>query len=226
MFVVKNVDACTNASHAAQRFEIEGLTRLVKAAAFKDDDTGLHIVRVAFYALEIARLVDYPDSELLGLFFAAAVHDIGKIAIPDEILKKKEKLAPSERAIIEKHSQAGAIIFSNFNSDISQTCCSVAMNHHEDFDGGGYPQGLKGHEIPLTARIVAIADVYDALTTDRCYRRGLSQEKAIQLMTTEMARKFDPFILDIFTRHQDHFIFLRQLINNVGAIDDLFTLYG
>ena len=214
-------DYCT-LSHT----EIAGLTRLVKAAAYKDDDTGIHIVRVAFLALEIGRLLELPEKAYQALFYAAALHDVGKIAIPDVILQKKGPLTKSERKVIEKHSRLGCELFEGYDADIVKACRDVTLYHHENFDGTGYPQGITGKEIPLFARIVSVIDVYDALTMDRCYRPAFSHDEALTMMINEMQGKFDPCILEHFLLRNESFNRLRQLINRFGPADNLYSFYG
>ena len=208
------------------RTEISGLAMLVKAAAYKDDDTGLHIVRVAFLALEIARLLGLPEEDYMPLVYAAALHDVGKIAIPDAILQKKGPLSKSERIVMEKHCRFGSGLFTGNQSVIAQACRDVALYHHENFDGRGYPQGVSGEDIPLFARIVSIIDVYDALTMDRCYRTAFSHDEGLAIMVNEMQGKFDPYILECFLIDSEGFNRLRMLLNRFGQTESLYDFYG
>jgi len=206
--------------------EIAGLARLVKASLYKDDDTGLHVIRVAFLALEIGRLIGIEEKDYRPLFYAAAIHDVGKIGIPDSILKKQGPLTADERIIIETHSKIGFELLSGYHSEILDACCEVSLNHHENYDGTGYPNGLSGGDIPLFARIVAIADVFDALTMHRCYRPAFSDKEALAMMLEEMRGKFDPSILEIFIKRFNNFSVLKQLIDQFGQVDDLYSFYG
>ena len=208
------------------RSEISGLARLVKASLYKDDDTGLHVVRVAFIALEIGRLIGIPEKDYRPLFYAAAIHDVGKIGIPDSILKKQGPLTPDERVIIETHSRIGFELLGGYHSEILDACRDVSLNHHENFDGTGYPDRVSGEDIPLLARVVAIADVYDALTMDRCYRPAFTHEEAISMMIENMAGKFDPSIMDLFISRSKDIAVLKALIDKYGQFDDLYSFYG
>lgn len=208
------------------RTEVEGLTRLVKASLFKDDDTGVHTSRVAFMSIELARLLGVDDSLMLPIFYASALHDVGKIAIPDSVLKKKGQLTPSEWSVMRQHSQKGSDFFGETGSDISKACYNVSLYHHENYDGSGYPQGLKGKDIPLEARIVSIIDVYDALTMDRCYRPAHTHTDAIKIINCEMGSKFDPHILNVFLKHAENFKHIREIIEQNGPIDSLYNYYG
>lgn len=223
---IEQVGEIVNAQHAIQRAEVAGLTRLVRAARFNDDDTGAHIVRVAFLSLELARLMGLPQEQQLPLFYAAALHDVGKVAIPDAILKKPGRLTAEERDVMQSHCWAGARLFAHDESDIAHACRTVALNHHENYDGRGYPNQIQGEEIPLQARIVSVADVFDALTMERCYRPAMSYEHAHSLMCGEMRGKFDPQCLALFSDNLERFKALHGLINRLGAVEDLFSFYG
>ena len=215
-----------NESLSNSRREIEGLTRLVKASLYKDDDTGVHTSRVAFMSIELARLICLKDSFALSIFYASALHDVGKIAIPDSILKKEGRLTPAEWSVMRQHSQKGSDFFEEGTSNITRACYNVSLYHHENYDGTGYPFGLKGAEIPIEARIVSIIDVYDALTMKRCYRPALSHSQTIDLMSSEMRSKFDPDILTEFLKNSNNFETIKKIIDKNGPINSLYDFYG
>ena len=129
---------------------------------------------------------------------AAPLHDVGKVAIPDAILLKPGPLTPEERAIVETHAEEGHRLVRGSSSSILDMAATIALSHQEKWDGSGYPRGLKGEAIPIEGRIVAVADVFDALTSDRVYRKAFSVEEAIQMMREQRGRHFDPVLLDAF----------------------------
>jgi diguanylate cyclase (GGDEF)-like protein/putative nucleotidyltransferase with HDIG domain len=172
---------------------IESLTMAIDA---KDGMARGHIRRVRDMAEMLARAVGYPEDQMEGLKAAALLHDIGKLAIPEHILNKQSKLSPAEFAKVMIHPVVGADILSNV--EFPYEVVPIVKHHHEKFDGTGYPSGLKGEEIPLGARILAIVDCYDALTHNRAYRPRYLHEQAIELMRRESGRSFDPLLLDKF----------------------------
>ena len=129
---------------------------------------------------------------------AAALHDVGKLWIPEAILCKEGPLTPDEREQMQRHAQFGHDVLASSRSELMQLAAQIALTHHERWDGSGYPNGLAGTDIPLAGRITAIADVWDALTTDRCYRPAFTSEQAVTIMRAQRARQFDPELLDLF----------------------------
>lgn len=178
--------------------QAETVRRLSMAVEFRDEDTGAHIERIGrFSALLAERLhMDRDFSERLS--HAAPLHDVGKVAIPDAILLKPGPLTPQERSIVETHTEEGHRLLRGSSSSILDLAASIALSHHEKWDGGGYPRGLVGETIPIEGRIVAIADVFDALTSDRVYRKAFPVEEAVAMMTAQRGRHFDPTLLDAF----------------------------
>lgn len=162
------------------------------AAEYKDNETGLHVIRMSHYARLLAEALGMPESWIDDLFNAAPMHDIGKIGIPDAILQKTGKLDAGEWAVMQRHPCIGAEIIGRQPSRLLQMAARIAQHHHEKWDGSGYPQGLAGEEIPLEARIVAIADVFDALTSERPYKPAWTVEAAVQLLQEQSGRHFDP----------------------------------
>lgn len=172
--------------------------RLVAAAKYRDEETGTHIRRLGLYSAELAEALGWDSARVRDIRLAATMHDMGKIGIPDEILLKPGKLTDQEFAFIKKHPQIGADLLQNSGIELLDMAADIALYHHERWDGSGYPVGLAGMDIPEAARIVAIADVYDALANDRVYRPAFPEEKVIALMREGRGSHFDPDIFDLF----------------------------
>ena len=178
--------------------EYETLHVLGKAAEYKDQETGTHIIRVAHYARLIARMTGEGELHEDCIFHSSALHDIGKIGIPDSILLKPARLDTGEQRIMQSHTTNGHGILEKSISTYLLNGAMIALTHHERFDGTGYPMGLPGSEIPLDGRIVCIADVFDALTTKRPYKDPWSLDRAFELLNQERGRQFDPELVDAF----------------------------
>lgn len=178
--------------------QVEVLDRLARAAEFRDDDTGQHTRRVALAAALLARKVGLPDTQISLIQRAAPLHDVGKIAISDLILLKPDKLTTEEFNIMKSHAQVGAALLAGGRSDLVQIAERIAHTHHERWDGSGYPRGLKGEEIPLEGRILAIADVFDALTHGRPYKKAWPIEEAVTEILNQSGRQFDPRLVQAF----------------------------
>jgi HD domain/B12 binding domain len=176
----------------------ETVRRLSMAVEFRDEDTGAHIERIGRFSTLLAERVGFAEELCERLSYAAPLHDVGKVAIPDSILLKPGPLTAQERAIVETHAEEGHRLLRGSSSSILDMAATIALSHHEKWDGSGYPRGLAGEEIPIEGRIVAVADVFDALTSDRVYRTAYSVERAVALMREQRARHFDPRLLDIF----------------------------
>ena len=177
---------------------LEIVQRLGRAAEFKDNETGRHVIRMSHFARALALAVGYSEEDADELLHAAAMHDIGKIGIPDAILLKKGKLTEEEWQVMRRHPEMGAAIIGDHPSRLLQMAQRVALSHHERWDGGGYPAGLQGEAIPLEGRIVAISDVFDALTNERPYKKAWPVEDAIALLQQESGRHFDPHLVQRF----------------------------
>ncbi|OGI48101.1 MAG: hypothetical protein A2151_02805 [Candidatus Muproteobacteria bacterium RBG_16_65_34] len=176
----------------------EMVMRLALAAEYKDKVTAAHIERMSHYSALLARRCGWSDEETVLLLEAAKMHDIGKIGIPDAILHKQERLTAPEYAVIKQHPQIGAAILAGSKSRLLQLAEQIALTHHERWDGTGYPQGLKGKDIPEVGRIVAIADVFDALLTRRPYKEPWPLTKAFDVMREGAGVHFDPELVEIF----------------------------
>lgn len=174
------------------------IQRLGRAAEYKDNETGMHVMRMSHYSqlLGLANGMSEDEAELL--LNAAPMHDIGKIGIPDKILLKPGELDAKEWEIMKTHPQMGAEILGSHNSVLLNLARDIALTHHEKWDGSGYPNGLKGEDIPVYARIVAIADTFDALTTVRPYKQAWLVTDAIDLLKKEAGSHFDPELVDKF----------------------------
>ncbi|MFS1984636.1 HD domain-containing phosphohydrolase [Vibrio breoganii] len=191
--------------------KLEVIQRLGRAAEYKDNETGLHVQRMAHYChlLAIATGMNEADADLLR--DAAPMHDIGKIGIPDGILLKDDKLTAEEWEVMKTHVNIGGdILYGSNNSAVLQLAHTVAMTHHEKFNGKGYPAGIAGEDIPLVGRISAIADVFDALTSPRPYKKAWDTEDAFQLLVDERGEHFDPKLVDIFLEHKQQILEIKQ----------------
>jgi PAS domain S-box-containing protein len=185
---------------------IEGLT---KAIELHDSSTGEHVDRMAAIASFLAVQIGFDSDQVRLLRAAAPMHDVGKIGIAAEILCKPGPLTAEEREAMERHTVVGHKIFAHFESELSRVAASIALTHHERFDGSGYPQGLEGDEIPIEGRVTAVADVFDALLTDRSYRSALSLEDAIAVMRDGRGTQFDPGIVDVLLDNLDEALAIR-----------------
>lgn len=172
--------------------------RLGHAAEYKDDDTGLHVIRMSHFSHRLALAIGCSKEWAEDLLNAAPMHDVGKIGTPDAILKKPGKLDADEWEIMKQHAAIGAEIIGEHDSNILKLARSVALCHHEKWDGSGYPHGLVGEKIPLEARIIALADVFDALTSRRPYKEPWPVEKAVELIKEQAGKHFDPNLAEHF----------------------------
>ncbi|MYM82742.1 response regulator [Duganella sp. FT50W] len=200
--------AVRKATAAVVAREHEAIDRLSRTAEFRDNDTGCHLSRMAAYAYLIARRLGLAQTECELIRDAAPMHDIGKVGIPDAILRKPGALSAGEREVIERHPQIGAEILAGSESPLLQAGAVIALSHHERYDGRGYPHGLAGAAIPLYGRIVAVADVFDALTTARPYKGAWALGRALDHLRTQSGGHFDPACVDALLGDMDA---LRQI---------------
>ncbi len=195
------IDAETLVSERTAELEqaqVEIVNRLALAAEYRDDQTGEHTLRVGRYAAEIARYIGWESPEVSLMQQAARLHDVGKIGIPDSILLKPGKLTPEEFTTMQGHTTIGGRILSGGHSRLVKLAETIALSHHERWDGRGYPQGLSAEDIPLEGRIVAVADVFDALRQVRPYKKAWTREEAWTEMHSQGGKQFDPAIIEIF----------------------------
>lgn len=181
-----------------QAVKLEILDRLAMAAEFRDDQTGEHTHRVGRTSALVAAALDLADAKIESMRRAAPLHDVGKIGIPDNILLKPGELTPAERAIMKRHTTIGARLLSGSASETLQLAEKIAANHHERWDGRGYGTQLSGDNIPLSARILAVADVFDALTHDRPYKKAWPVDRAVDEIRSQRGAQFDPQVVDAF----------------------------
>jgi len=218
---------------------LEIIWRLGAAAEFRDEETGNHVVRVGCYCRVLAEAMGMEREVAETLFLSSPLHDIGKIGIPDSILLKKERLTAEEWDIMKQHTVIGAKILQQDsklkraflwwngnghdetswgNNPILEMASSIALNHHERWDGKGYPRGLAGEDIPLTSRIVAIADVYDALESRRSYKPAFSESETLRIMREDVGKHFDPQVFAHFEKCIEQFRAIRsQFADEAGA---------
>lgn len=176
----------------------ETVDRLSLAAEFRDDETAQHLHRMSRYCEVLARKLGLDDADVALIRVASVMHDVGKIGVADRILLKPSKLTPDEFEAMKKHAEYGYQILRGSSSTLLETAASIAFSHHERWDGTGYPRGLAGEDIPLFGRIAAIADVFDALSSDRVYRKAFPLPDVVRLMEADRGKHFDPHLLDVF----------------------------
>ncbi|MFZ5797024.1 MAG: response regulator [Desulfobulbaceae bacterium] len=174
---------------------------LISASGYRDEETGEHIRRIGLFSAVLARELGWSQDEADNIRIAAPMHDVGKIGIPDSILRKPGRLNDDEFAIIKKHPLIGAQILGDTEIPLLAMAHDIALYHHEKWDGSGYPFGLAGDAIPPAAQIVAVADVYDALSNDRVYRNALPEEQVLAIMTAGRESHFNPEVLDCFIKN-------------------------
>jgi HD-GYP domain-containing protein (c-di-GMP phosphodiesterase class II) len=206
---------------AIEEARTEMLQRLARVIEFRDLDTGTHVERIAEYCVLIAERLGQGDVEIERLRAAAPMHDVGKVAVPDQILLKPGPLTAEERRIMERHTIVGHQMLAGSSSAEIELAAAIALTHHEHFDGGGYPQGLSGSDIPLAGRIVAVADVFDALTSDRVYRPAMSVGDALEILHRGRASQFDPKVLDAFDQALDDILSARSRNRPPAAVTPL-----
>lgn len=181
----------------------ETVERLARAIELHDAEAGRHVDRMARLASYLASQLGLDDEQIQLLRTAAAMHDVGKICVPTEILRKPGPLTPEERAEVERHAEIGHQILDGSESALLQMAARIALTHHEWFDGSGYPRRLEGEEIPVEGRIVAVADVFDALLSDRPYRPAMSVAEAVEIVRAGRGTQFDPEVVDALLGHLD-----------------------
>lgn len=190
--------------------EKELIFRISRAAEFRDPETGAHIQRMAYYSQAIAIGLDLDEAKQRLILEAAPMHDVGKIGIPDYILLKPGRLTPEEFEVMKGHARLGYELLKDSRSEILQAGATIAISHHEKFDGSGYPHGLKGNDIPLFGRIVAVADVFDALTSERPYKKAWSLEDASAFLEAGRGKHFDPLCVEALLAEWDMVLDIRQ----------------
>ncbi len=198
---------------------LDSIHRLVMASEFKDEDTGDHIVRIGEYSRILATKLGWSQKRIDNIYYAAPMHDVGKIGIPDKIMLKPGKLTDTEFDIIKTHTTIGEKLLSKSNSNILKMAKEIALNHHEKYNGRGYPNGRCAEEIPISARIVAIADTFDALTSKRPYKEPYPPEMALNIIKKESGEHFDPRLVDLFIENFEDMLKIRETVGTLKEID-------
>ncbi len=190
--------------------QIEVIECLGYAAEFRDSETGMHTIRVGHYSQCLAKAMGMNDKEAESLLYSAPMHDVGKIGIPDNILLKPGKLLDDEWKIMKQHTTIGESILNRSNNKLLQQASIIALNHHEKWNGSGYPRGLEGSDIHLYGRIVAIVDVFDALTMERPYKKAWTIDDALGLINSESGEHFDPALVDLFNENLHKILMIKN----------------
>ncbi|HWV08012.1 MAG TPA: HD domain-containing phosphohydrolase [Pseudomonas sp.] len=193
-----------------KRTRLQIVQRLGMAAEYKDNETGLHVIRMSHFSRVLALAAGFSENAADELLNAAPMHDVGKIGIPDSVLRKPGKLDDEEWQVMRQHVEIGARIIGEHVSGVLRTAQIVALSHHEKWDGSGYPRGLRGEEIPIEGRIVAIADVFDALTSVRPYKQAWSIEDAVGFLREQSGQHFDPRLVELFIGRLPEILEIRE----------------
>lgn len=194
--------------------QMEIIRRLAQAAEFRDNETGAHIFRISKYCMLFAKAVGMPEDEIEVFGMAAPLHDIGKIGIPDNILLKPGRFTDEEFEVMKTHAFIGAQLLEDSQSPVMQMAKTIALTHHERWDGSGYPKGLKGHDIPLVGQICSICDVFDALISKRIYKNAWALTDAAKLIIAEKGKQFNPDLVDKFEQLLPEFIEIAKIYND------------
>ena len=212
--VAKRTHQLRQAYKKIRSSSLETIYRLSKAAEYKDKYTGSHILRMSHYSAAVARKMGMKEVNVEGILYASPMHDVGKIGTPDHILLKPGKLNKDEWEIMKQHASNGGQILAGSDAGFIKLADIIALTHHEKWDGSGYPKGLKDSKIPLVGRIVAIADVFDALTSKRPYKEPFSLEKSYSIIKRKRENHFDPDVVDAFFAIEDEILSIREKYKN------------
>jgi putative two-component system response regulator len=193
-----------------RRLREETIRRLSWAAEFRNQETGEHIVRMSLYCTLLARVAGLDADRAEMIRIASPMHDVGKIGVPDRILLKSGRLTEDERKVMQRHTEIGHRILAGSGVELLDLAALMALTHHERMDGTGYPRGLSGDEIPIEGRITAVADVFDALTSDRIYRQAFQPDEARATMLEGRGTQFDAALLDLFFDSFDDVLAIRR----------------
>ena len=208
--VQRRTEELQHAYAKVHKASLETIHRLSRAAEYKDEDTGAHILRMSHYSSILARRLGLNENTVERILYAAPMHDVGKIGIPDVILLKLGRLTPEEWEIMKRHAEIGGKILEGSEEGFIRLAEVIARSHHEKWDGTGYPKGLKGESIPLAGRIVAIADVFDALLSKRPYKEPFTLEKTLAIIKEGRGAHFDPLVVDSFMDVLDQVLDIRE----------------
>ena len=202
---------------------LETVERLTRVIELHDPGTGVHVCRIAGIAAFLGRKAGLDPDNVELLRAAAPMHDVGKVGIPREILAKPGPLTPEERELMERHTEIGYELLRESDSDLLQLAARIALTHHERWDGSGYPRGLARRTIPVEGRLVAVADVFDALLSDRSYRPAMSVEEAVAVIRDGRETKFDPEVVDDLLANVDEILLLRPWPEGTGKTEPVDT---
>ncbi len=191
-------------------YSLDSIHRLMKASEYKDEHTGAHIQRMSQFSAAVARQIGFNENETKSILHTAPMHDVGKIGIPDHILLKPDKLTADEWEIMKQHTTFGGNILTGSEADYLKLGEVIALTHHEKWDGSGYPKGLSGKQIPIEGRIVAITDVFDALTSKRPYKEPFSIEKSFAIIEEGRGNHFDPAVVDAFFAVKEEILSIKE----------------
>jgi putative two-component system response regulator len=215
----KALEHMAEAQRVAYQAQLETVERLAILAEYKDKVTGRHIQRMSEYSAVIARGLKLPPSEVELILHASRMHDVGKIAVPEAILKKPAELEPHEWHLMRQHSAIGSRILENSSSQILQAGRVIALHHHERWDGRGYPSGLAGSDIPLWGRICAVADVFDAVTSERPYKPAFPNSEALDILRDGKGKHFDPRVVEVFFECLEEILAIQKKYKDEGGKD-------
>ncbi len=213
-----NVSELKAANRELREAYLDTIHRLALAAEYKDEDTGDHIRRMSRYSALIAEKAGMPAADVQNMLYASPMHDVGKIGIPDSVLLKPATLTDEEYGIMRTHTTIGAKILANSKNEVLRLAAQIAVSHHERYGGRGYPQGLKRENIPLSGRIVAVADTFDALTSRRPYKNPYPVEIASNIIRENSGEQFDPSLVDVFLANIDEVLKIKA---EVGLPEDV-----
>ncbi|MFC1857464.1 HD-GYP domain-containing protein [Thermodesulfobacteriota bacterium] len=199
-----------------ETYSLDSIHRLTRASEYKDEDTGAHIQRMSHYSAKVARQIGLDENVTKAILYGAPMHDVGKIGIPDRILLKPGKLDADEWEIMRQHTTFGGKILEGSKAGYLKLGEVIALTHHEKWDGSGYPKGLKGKEIPKVGQIVAITDVFDALTTKRPYKEPFSLEKSYTIIRESSGSHFNPDVVDAFFAVEGEILEIREKYKDEG----------
>jgi putative two-component system response regulator len=208
------------AQRLAYLAQLDTVERLAIVAEYKDKVTARHIQRMSEYSAVLARGLNLPPGDVELILHGSRMHDVGKIAVPDAILRKPSSLDGSEWSVMRLHPTIGSIILDNSTSQVLQAGRLIALCHHERWDGAGYPRGLAGENIPLWGRICSVADVFDAITSERPYKAAFTNDEALRLLREGRGTQFDPRVVDVFFEHLDEILAVQAKFRDpVGTLE-------
>ncbi|RPJ60899.1 MAG: HD domain-containing protein [Dehalococcoidia bacterium] len=200
----------TETCNSTQKALIDTIYMLALAAEYRDIGAGIHTRRMSHFAVAMARRLKLDEDTIENIFYAAPLHDVGKIGIPDELLMKPSKLSPAEWEIMKHHSAIGAKMLEISDAAFMKLAQLIALTHHEKWDGSGYPSGLKGESIPIAGRITAVIDVFDALISERPYKRPMPVENALSVIRDGSGSYFDPKVVEAFFSIKDEILSIKR----------------